>query len=106
MDIPLGSYPNTLTPWGLLDTSGGTAEWTEETFFDIYHEYFIRWADGSFAGRFSALEADLIGDGATEFPESMSWDGLRIASTVPATPASALFGVAGAAFLLRRRRSR
>jgi len=28
--IPLGSYPQTQTPWGLLDTSGGGAEWTEE----------------------------------------------------------------------------
>lgn len=27
--IPLGSYPSQRSPWGLLDTSGGTAEWTE-----------------------------------------------------------------------------
>jgi hypothetical protein len=28
-DIPLGAYGIT-TPWGLLDASGGAAEWTEE----------------------------------------------------------------------------
>lgn len=28
--IPLESYPETRSPWGLLDLSGGGAEWTEE----------------------------------------------------------------------------
>lgn len=28
--IPLKSYPETQSPWGLLDLSGGAAEWTEE----------------------------------------------------------------------------
>jgi formylglycine-generating enzyme required for sulfatase activity len=28
--IPLGAYPQSLSPWGLLDTSGGAAEFTEE----------------------------------------------------------------------------
>ena len=28
-DTPLGSYPETMTPWGLLDASGGGGEWTE-----------------------------------------------------------------------------
>ena len=28
--VPLESYPGTQSPWGLLDLSGGGAEWTEE----------------------------------------------------------------------------
>lgn len=31
-DIPLGAYPNQLSPWGLLDTSGGTIEWNEAVY--------------------------------------------------------------------------
>lgn len=27
--LDIGSYPDVLTPWGLLDASGGVAEWTE-----------------------------------------------------------------------------
>src|SRR5690606_38351242 len=49
-DIPLGAYPDTLSPWGLLDVTGGTEEWTEETFEEIYSERRIRWAEGAFAG--------------------------------------------------------
>jgi formylglycine-generating enzyme required for sulfatase activity len=30
--VPLGAYPLSTSPWGLLDTSGGTAEWTEAVF--------------------------------------------------------------------------
>src|SRR5205814_1720450 len=28
--IPLGSYPQVQTPWGLLDAAGGTLEWNED----------------------------------------------------------------------------
>ena len=28
-DIPVGAYPQSQSPWGLLDTSGGVEEWTE-----------------------------------------------------------------------------
>jgi len=28
-NLPVGSYPNVFSPWGLLDTSGSVAEWTE-----------------------------------------------------------------------------
>ncbi len=31
--IPAGSYPDAQSPWGLLDTSGGVAEWVEEPFY-------------------------------------------------------------------------
>ena len=31
---PVGSYPNAMSPWGLLDGSGGVIEWTD-TLFDL-----------------------------------------------------------------------
>jgi formylglycine-generating enzyme required for sulfatase activity len=30
--VPLGSYSNVTSPWGLFDTAGATAEWTESVF--------------------------------------------------------------------------
>ena len=30
--IPLGAYPSSKSPWGLLDTSGGAPEWNEGAF--------------------------------------------------------------------------
>jgi len=32
--FPVGSYPDTVTPWGLLDASGGEEEWTETVLLD------------------------------------------------------------------------
>jgi formylglycine-generating enzyme required for sulfatase activity len=106
MDIPLGSYPSTLSPWGLLDTSGGTSEWTEETFFNVYGQNRWRWADGSVAGRVAGLERDRVGQGALDIPEFMGWDGLRIASAVPSPSAGALWGGSCVAVLMRRTRPR
>src|SRR5690606_21628647 len=53
--IPLGSYPDVQSPWGLLDTTGGAAEWTEEI-----HAQTFRRADGADAG-FTFPELDELG---------------------------------------------
>jgi formylglycine-generating enzyme required for sulfatase activity len=34
--VPLAAYPNVATPWGLLDASGGSSEWTEGIFADAF----------------------------------------------------------------------
>ena len=44
-DIPLGAYPGSLSPWGLLDTAGGTSEWMESVFTANGRQYRIE--DGS-----------------------------------------------------------
>lgn len=81
--IPLGSYPNVQSPWGLLDASGGAGEWTEEIFFRE-----SRGADGAWAG-LAFPELDEIGRTLDLRPQSGSFAGLRVASAVP-TPSTSL----------------
>ncbi len=94
--IPIGSYPDAQTPWGLLDASGGANEWTEEWFGN-----FSRAVQGSAAGS-SSLDHDLVwythSAGVT-----LSGGGLRIASAIPAPGASAVL-LGGATLLVRRQR--
>lgn len=46
--VPLGAYASSLSPWGLLDTSGGASEWDEELIASIptSRAYFGTWAGG------------------------------------------------------------
>jgi sulfatase modifying factor 1 len=75
--IPLGAYTGSVSPWGLLDTSGGAREWTEElTELDGF-----RFAGGSGAGDSKFLEQ--IGAFLTDDPEGVTLNGLRIASAIP-----------------------
>jgi len=78
--IPLGSYPDVQSPWGLLDTSGGVSEWTEEIIAGQ-----LRLTEGAYAG---------YSDGPFQHPDSIRFyggfvpdlafmEGLRIASAVP-----------------------
>ncbi len=81
--IPLGSYPNTVSPWGLLDAAGGTTEWTEGV-FDVS-------ATGTFSRRRlmgsangSAIDASFGGRiGLLEPLQRETTIGVRIASTIP-----------------------
>ena len=89
--IPRGPYPNTLSPWGLLDVAGGTGEWTES------------YRTGSFGVRDRIWEGtywndsqgtlDRINVHAAEFPNIGSYaNGFRIASSVPG-PCSCILGL-------------
>lgn len=91
--IPLGSYPDAQTPWGLLDASGGASEWTEE-----WSGLYTRTTDGSSASNSSSVEFDVI------WSVSVSGAGLRLASAVPTPGALILLGVGASAFVARRRR--
>jgi sulfatase modifying factor 1 len=91
-NIPLGAYGVT-TPWGLLDASGGAAEWTEELVL----------GDFGIAGRM--LRGSHANDGETGWyldqidvpgwggplPGSNFGSGLRIASSIPAPGAWCAF---------------
>lgn len=78
--IPLGAYPGTQTPWGLLDAAGATWEWTEGTIvfntgqnFRIYEG--SAWTQGG---------GDSIGSYGAEFPSMTSYPfGFRVASAIP-----------------------
>jgi len=82
LSVPLGAYPNVRTPWGLLDASGGAAEWMETVMGPAPH--FSRLLDGTWAG--SGVElADLDMAGRTDGagPNFRGYAGLRIVS-IPA----------------------
>lgn len=103
--IPLGSYPDVTTPWGLLDAAGGSKEWTEGIWtYPVTHRT-QRWIDGSYAGSDSDLGADFPYSGGVDNPEASSpWYSFRIASTVPApSTCLAVFGCACSALFSRRR---
>ncbi len=107
-DIPLEAYPDTQTPWGLLDTSGGGAEWTEEWLRGIPE---IRVAQGNAAG-----DQTFRPDDPMDFSNDLAWVqsgsnpdvrlpefSVRIASAVP-TPGTGVLLVCGLVRLVRRRR--
>ena len=88
--VPLGAYPTVQSPWGLLDTAGATAEWTETLFttsgFDRY-----RIVDGSAYGttQFFAVADQIRTFHAGEFPSISGIDyGFQIASSVPSPSAT------------------
>jgi len=110
-DIPLMSYPETQTPWGLLDTSGGGTEWTEE-----WHavngpdERERRVWQGNAAGtqtwnpldKFSG--ADIAWRSGSDRPNLNSIRlSLRVASAIPA-PGVGVGLVCGFGFFAQRRR--
>ena len=86
---PVGSYPGSVTPWGLLDAIGGQREWTE-TVFDLQlldgqlasRGHFYRGSNGSAVGTANEND-DFMLISSQGYPA-----GLRIASPMPA-PATA-----------------
>ena len=103
--VPVGSYPETQSPWGLLDVSGGATEWTESW---LAEEASVRITDGSSIDDYlpPEFDPDRIGNahiaGSPDFgPRNY---GLRLASAVPAPSGAALL-TSALAFAGRRRRA-
>jgi len=99
-EIPLGSYPDQQSPWGLLDVSGGASEWTEDYLRPNLTTF--RVIGGSRAGSQFYAEYDPAWGADVSRPTVFS-AGFRIASSVP-TPSTALTLALPTAFLARRRR--
>ena len=98
--IPLGAYPTIQSPWGLLDTAGGTSEWTESIFQRSVGDRF-RYIDGS--SWFDSNEADTISGIPSDFPSfSPLYYGIRIASAVPGPGTAGM--LVPLAFILSHRR--
>jgi sulfatase modifying factor 1 len=90
---PLGAYPDQMSAWGLLDTSGGGGkEWTDE-FLSNSQPY---WHCMVGSARGDALDADMIG--VFDIGGSAS---LRIATSIPAP--SSLWMVFALGLVKRRR---
>lgn len=107
--IPVGSYPNEQSPWGILDGAGSAAEWTE--FRDPFG------LNGEFFSRRGVLgsHADMIPDASITFSRvgtlqvrspfsGYPWAGVRLASVVPSPPGAFIFFL-GLFCLHRRSRS-
>jgi len=97
-DIPLGAYPATLSPWGLLDASGGGAEWLEESYAPYPQS---RGIDGAPAG-LDNVDADRARSTDYLVPTTRAYGTLRLASAVP-SPSTLALVVAGAGCFRRRR---
>lgn len=80
-DLPLGSYPSALSPWGLLDTSSGAAEWLEDNFSVVGLRE--RGVGGSWAGDLHyEVEAHAAGF-SSQYLATGSLTSIRPASIVP-----------------------
>mgnify|MGYP000567542850 CR=1 FL=1 len=105
--ILLGSYPPQLSPWGLLDTAGCTAEWSEEIGYQGFVPTF-RYFDGSAwpDSLGTARTGDRISYPGGNYPSIATLDyGVRIATTVP-PPGTCSLGVGLILWgTVRRRRS-
>lgn len=95
-EIPLGAYPGVQSPWGLLDTSGGTNEWLEESSENTWRRF-----EGTQAGWPYHPELDAAWALGSEAPAFRA-RGFRIASEVPAP--GTLWVCAGAWWWGRRKR--
>lgn len=102
---PLAMFPDTQSPWGLLDVSGGGAEWSEEIFFEDMPEE--RAIHGSWVTTNDLYEmADRIYTMGSSDPRGyFIWTGFRMASAVPSPGAVWVLGLGWIAGTLTRRRS-
>jgi formylglycine-generating enzyme required for sulfatase activity len=107
-DISLEAYPDTRSAWGLLDVSGGTAEWSEEWFGGLNER---RVAHGNAAGDQTYRPNDPF-----DFSNDLAWVqtsgtpdrsrpafSFRIASAIPA-PGTGVLLVCGSFLFVQRKR--
>ncbi len=88
VNIPVGSYPTQLSPWGLLDSAGGTLEWMETArFHTTVDTVASRMMDSSAWGSSpgTANAGDYAGYRGSQEPDfAFSDNGFRIAMAIPA----------------------
>lgn len=110
-DVPLESYPETRTPWGLLDASGGAGEHTEGWYReDLFGRQYRLWR-GNPGGENYGIPGDIIPSvdmvwrGLDSNPDSsLPYVSLRVASVVPAPGVSLPIISCGLLASVRRRR--
>lgn len=99
LGMDVGSYPNSTSPWGLLDMSGGESEWTESISVDANRRITL----GSRIAETTYVVTDLLNWYGVTPGFYTSLYGLRLASAVP-SPASSVLMVALGFGLCRRRK--
>jgi hypothetical protein len=101
LDLDLGSYPDALSPWGLLDTSSGALEWLEDNFSPTGLRE--RGVGGSWAGDLSyEVDAHAAGFGS-RYLAGGDLSSFRVASLVPEPSALAIYILLLKPFRSRRR---
>ncbi len=102
--IPLGAYPQSLSPWGLLDTSGGSTEWTQ-TISNPLAAHRAFYNTGSYAGQGTLDLWDAAYGNSSNGPGGIGGAelGFRIASAIP-SPGSLLAMCMGGCVAVGRKR--
>lgn len=95
--VPVGSYAQVTSPFGLLDTSGGVSEWTEEIRGGAERVFM-----GSRQNDPNWFQADTASFSASLSPDSDSI-GFRLATTIPSPPTLSWLLLAGFASARSRR---
>lgn len=98
-ELPNGLYPQTTSPWGLEDITGGAREWNVTWSND---EPFGKTVNGSVASGNTGADLFEIVNGT--FPQSR-FASFRIASVIPAPSSFLVLAGAGIATTIRRRRT-
>lgn len=81
--LPVGSYGDVVSPWGLRDLSGGEMEWTDTLWPAMFGDRVLYYLDGSSVRFDFFAEADHIDQIWAR--DAFAGGTLRIASAVPAT---------------------
>lgn len=109
--VPVASFPDVQSPWGLFDLTDGDDEWTEEVVSPFGRPFgrMLAGIEGFFPARFGT-ESDLariarLGDYNLYVPPYVGAGSLRIAAAVPSPAAGLLCIVSCSALGARRRRS-
>jgi formylglycine-generating enzyme required for sulfatase activity len=102
--LPVGSYPNAASAYGMLDVSGGFQEWTSSESEDQNRRLYYKLSGGGIGADVGAL-FDRVDFQLIEAALPTGRAGIRIATQIPSPSGAAL--VAAAAFCLggARRRS-
>jgi hypothetical protein len=105
--ISVGAYPDTQSPYGLLDVSGGAYEWTETYLPDNFQTKRI--FGGSLAGPEDlsdlGVNQDVIWRLGSDSPSlPFGFSGIRVASAIPTPSGAVLLGIAMVVGGIRRGR--
>jgi sulfatase modifying factor 1 len=103
-EIPLMSYTDVQSPWGVMDLMGGTQEWTETLSNDGpgYRERVV--CGAAWTAPVDPIFTNRLGFSGSGYPSDEGYvSGFRIAAAIP-VPGSAAVLVFGALVLGRRRR--
>ena len=105
-EIPLMSYVNVQSPWGVMDLMGGTREWTETigTIGTGYRERMV--CGAAWTAPVDTFSTNRLGFPGSGYPSNEGYvNGFRIAASIP-TPGTAAVLAVGALVFGRRRRVR